>query len=336
MTDSSLVHQLRDLTYPRLNLNDHTLDGNLPSPKSQPESERLHLPHRTSVGVLDALPLELLQEILSQIDLQTLTDFQRVNRGAAKLVNSLPQLKAINTHAPNALRGILSIKTGRWITCATLYEKLCTPGCEECGDFAGYLYLLTCKRVCFLCFSENRLYMPLSRRRASSKFGLDSQVIKTLPRMRAVCGTYSPNEKKVGAPSILVDHASALCAGISLHGSLSAMHRYIEAREVQKLRAYNTKATAVQQSGSITRRVRQPRTSEPFDGQSGNPFRFVAIVHAPWLNRTLQDVEWGFHCVGCEKSSRPPLHYRRKFTAASFDDHLKDSGDIHDRKHHLC
>ncbi|KAF2260327.1 hypothetical protein CC78DRAFT_589991 [Lojkania enalia] len=26
--------------------------------------------------------------------------------------------------------------------------------CEQYSDFAGYLYILTCKRVCFLCFQR--------------------------------------------------------------------------------------------------------------------------------------------------------------------------------------
>ncbi|KAH6652892.1 hypothetical protein BKA67DRAFT_593057 [Truncatella angustata] len=279
MKEQSLVHRLHDLTYPRVNLNDHALDDNLPSSKSQPESECLRLPPRTNVGVLDALPPELLQKILSQPDLRTLTDFRRINR------------RVID---------ILSIKTGRWITCRTLYEKLCTPGCEQCGDFGSYLYLLTCKRVCFLCFSQDRLYLPLSPRRASWKVGLDSQIINTLPRMRVIRGTYSPNVKRV------------------------AMHKYVADMETQKLQAHNARVAAVQQSGSITRRMRQPRTSDPFDGQSGNPFRFVAIVQVPWLNRSLQEVIWAFHCVG------------RKFTAASFDDHLKQFGNIQNWKHHLC
>jgi hypothetical protein len=336
MKEQSLVHRLHDLTYPRLNLNDDTLDDNLPSPNSQPEPGCLRLPPRANVGVLDALPPELLQEILSQLDLRTLTDFTRVNRRALELVNSLPQYKAINTHALNALRGILSIETGRWITYTTLYEKLCTPGCEQCGDFGGYLYLLTCKRVCFLCLSQDRLYLPLSPRRATWKFGLDSRIISTLPHMRVIRGIYSPNEKKVGAPSVLVDYGSALRAGISLHGSLSAMNKYVADMEAQKLQAYNARVAAVQQSGSSRGRMRQPRTLDPFDAQSGNPLRFVAIVRVPWLRRTLQKLEWGFHCVGCEKSCRPPLHYRRKFTAASFDDHLKQFGNIQGGKHHLC
>src|SRR6266699_2232047 len=181
---SLILHQFHDLTYPRLRLNDHTLDDNLPAFQCQFEKDHFRLPLTTNVGTLDALPPELVERILSQLDLRTLTDFRRVNRRATELVNFLPEYKTITTHARNALRGILSIETSRWITCSTLYEKLCTPSCEQCGDFGGYLYLLTCKRVCFLCLSQDKLYLPLLPRHASRKFGLDRQIIEKLPRMR--------------------------------------------------------------------------------------------------------------------------------------------------------
>jgi hypothetical protein len=218
-----------------------------------------------------------------------------------------------------------------WITCRTLYEKRCTPRCEECGNFGGYLYLLTCKRVCF-CLSQDRRYLPLLYRRASQMFGLDRHIIETLPRMRVIPGTYSLNEKKV-AQSVLADYASALRAGVALHGSLSAMRKYVLDMESQRLQDYRAKIAAAQQSGPITRRMRRPWAADPFDGQSGNAFRFVAIVRVPWLSRVSREMEWGFHCVACAKSSRSHLHYRRQFTTASFGDHLSQCGKIQNGKH---
>ncbi|OTB03205.1 hypothetical protein M426DRAFT_181004 [Hypoxylon sp. CI-4A] len=331
---SPIQREIHNITYPRLRLDDHTLDGSLPAFQSLPEGDHFCSPPTANIGILDALPPELISVVLSQLDLRTITDFRHVNRQAAELVNSLPEYKAITTHARNALRGILSIGTGRWITCSTLYEKLCMSNCGQCGDFGGYLYLLTCKRVCFLCLSQDRLYLPLLPSHARRKFGLDRQTIEKLPRMRVIPGTYSPNEKKV-TQSVLVDYESALRAGVELHGSLSAMHKYVSDMEVQKVQAYHVKLAAAQQSGSITRHTRQPLLADPIDGRSGNPFRFAAIVRVPWLNRALHEVEWGFHCIGCEKSSRPPLHYRRQFTTVSFHDHLRQCGNIQDRKHYL-
>ncbi|KAF2136590.1 uncharacterized protein K452DRAFT_237240, partial [Aplosporella prunicola CBS 121167] len=85
------------------------------------------------------------------LDLRTLTDFRCVNQRAMQVVDSIFPYNAIIKHVRNALRGILSIETGRWITCEALFETLCTPQCESCGAFGGYLYLITCKRVCYRC-----------------------------------------------------------------------------------------------------------------------------------------------------------------------------------------
>ncbi|EHK41176.1 uncharacterized protein TrAtP1_004603 [Trichoderma atroviride] len=324
---SVISPKFHNLVYPRMNLKDHTLDDNLPACRfqSQPDGHRFRQPPESCAGALETLPAELVAKILSQLDLRTLADFRCVNRRASELVDVLPEYRAIITHAPNALHGIVSIEAGRWITPSALYEKLCTPKCEQCDDFGGYLYLLTCKRVCFLCLSKDKLYLPLTRRRVSRIFGLEPQMLAKIPHMRVMPGIYSPNERKA-EQSVLVDYESALCAGVTFHGSLDAMEKYVFHKEDQKV-------TAALKSGAIACRIPPPYLTDPYDGQSGNPLRFVAIVRVPWLNRALQEVEWGFHCIGCEKSSRPPLHYRRQFTEASFEDHLQQCGGIQNGRH---
>ncbi|KAG6823235.1 hypothetical protein H0H92_010906 [Tricholoma furcatifolium] len=294
---------LKNLTYTHLRICDFTLDDNLPN------HDNVYIPNpsKSYLGALDTLPLELLGEILQQLDLRTLTDFRHVNRRAMWLVESLPQYKAIRKHAYNALRGIIYTEAGRWITCDTLYDKLCTAECEECGDFGGYLYILTCKRVCFLCLSKDKQYIPLRYRHAIRKFGLNRRVLGTLPSMKSIPGTYSPMEKKVRARIALVDSDCARRAAITLHGSASAMEEYVSSTGTQ----------------------------DPLDRREGNTLRFMAIVRTPWLNRSSQELEWGFHCAGCQKChySRT-LHFRRKFTVGSFNDHLKECGNIRDGKHH--
>lgn len=201
MEKPSIPSNMGDITYHHMGMNDHTLDENLPV---CPPAAPCQLP-TTNAGVLDRLPLEIVHEILFELDLRTLVVLRRVNRRGRELVGSLPQWNAISKHARNALRGILALETGGWITCRHLYEKLCTSACEYCGDFGGYLYLITCRRVCFLCLSEDERYFPPSLTRACSKFGLKPATIKTLPRIKVLPGTYSPNALKAPS-SIRVDY----------------------------------------------------------------------------------------------------------------------------------
>jgi hypothetical protein len=69
----------------------------------------------------------------------------------------------------------------------------------------------------------------------------------------------------------------------------------------------------------------------------------MAVVRAPWLDRSSQSVEWGVYGKGCKDmfnpdgnfqiSSELPLHFRRMFTEASFDAHLRQYGAIRKGKH---
>lgn len=91
----------------------------------------------SSLGSLSKLPLEILQEILSNSTLSTLTECRTVNRGLRLAVNSLPHYKAIFTFAPNSLRAALSIEVAAYITCNDLYDVLCTKECNTCGKFGA-------------------------------------------------------------------------------------------------------------------------------------------------------------------------------------------------------
>ncbi|KZM18262.1 ATP binding [Ascochyta rabiei] len=305
------------LAYSTLRINDHTLDEHLASPSSAFPSPRARPRASQGLGALDSLPLELFNETLLHLDIRTLFDLRNVNHRASELVDALPQFKAVVAHAPNTIRGILQIGTGRWTTVETLYNKLCVPECEHCGDFGGYLYLITSRRVCFLCLTRLRQYLPLRIRAAKREFRLSKTLVQQLPLMQVVPGKYSPNEKFTPV-AVLVDYESAFCAG-------TMQEQAIE----HNLRNFDTATT---RSTSITPRIQEPRTS-PADARSGNPLRFVAVVHMPWFNTQSKELDWGLHCLGCKKSSRGPLHYRRRFWAASFDDHIRQYGTIKNGSH---
>ncbi|KAM0483172.1 hypothetical protein ACHAPX_002620 [Trichoderma viride] len=220
---SAISPQFHNLTYPRLRLNDHTLD-NLPGFQSQPGGNRLRPPPETCAGALDALPPELIVKILSQLDLRTLEHFRCVNRRAWNSLTSLPSTKPLSHMRTMPCEAFQASK---------LVVGL--PAARYMRNYGGYLYLFTCKRVCFLSLSQDKLYLPLPRRRVSRIFGLDCTMLEKLPHLRVIPGIYSPNEKKA-AQFILVDYESALCAGVAFHGSFNAMKNYVSHKEVQKVK----------------------------------------------------------------------------------------------------
>ena len=76
--------EVRTLTYFRPNVQDWTLDENLPRYPSQ----ELRLPAHANLGMLEPLPLELLHETLLQLDVRSLMNFRYVNRRAVDIVDS--------------------------------------------------------------------------------------------------------------------------------------------------------------------------------------------------------------------------------------------------------
>lgn len=319
--------------------NDHTLDNNLPALQVQPADEPLRQPPISNIGALAVLPLELVWEVVSELDIQTLMEFRRVNRRARELVDSLPEFKAIITHARNALHGILSIDTGRWITCRTLYEKLCRRDCEQCGDIGGYLYLLTCKRVCYPCFTNKTAFLPLRPTYASRFFALPREVFKTLPSMRAVTGTYSKQGKDVPRRAVLVDYMSAFTAALERYGDFERIRRAVRRMETRDLWAYDWRTgpwASIPYNRAVHRLGRAGRRNplQLLHGQrTAEPFRYVAIVRVPWFDASTQEADFGFYCVGCRGSVRWPFHFGRVYDALSFDDHLWQCGDIVDGRH---
>lgn len=109
--------ELEALTSPHLRITDNSLDQNELAERCPLNNGRHACEQGHSLGRLGLLPPELLNTVLSQLDLQSLTDFRRINQRAMHFVDSVPQYQLILEHTPAALRGMLSIKCARFSTC---------------------------------------------------------------------------------------------------------------------------------------------------------------------------------------------------------------------------
>ena len=326
--------QLKALTYPHLNINDFTLSENELADHCLLDNGRHDLRPDHDLGNLDLLPPELLGAVLSQLDLQSVTDFRRVNQRAMGLIDSIPHYKAIVDHGSAALCGMLSIGAAKFNTCEDLYDKLCTAECDLCGHFGGYIYLITCRRVCFVCLSEDESYLPLLKADVVRKFGVESENLAKLPQIRSRPGCYSPNMRNCRKRISLFDHDSARCAGIVTHGTEIAMEEFVDKAADQRRSAFKEKESKYLSVGGAVRKPRPPRDQDAWDAKSGNPYRFMAIVPTAYLNAQTKSEIWGFYCVGCQDENEgPDLYWRRRFTSETFINHMKEWGEIVNRFH---
>jgi hypothetical protein len=323
-TDSMLPDNWRELSYRRLDLDDRTLDKNLP----EYETPLQRKPAKRNAGVLETLPLELLQLILARLDLRSVMNVRYVNRRCADLVDSLPELRAIARYGQNALRGSLAINTAANISVEKLYQQLFKKSCENCGAFAPYLYLITCARVCILCLSNADQYFPLGVDLIKRKYGLDSNVIQSLPQMRYLPGVYLPGDDEIPRASALCDARSALQAAVTYHGSNDNVNTYIkniyaasmalDHRKIQEAAKLGTRLSLVLESVSLF----------PDDHKFSNPYRYAAVVELPVINKSSKAVDWGFYCKACRGAMKLPRHWRVRYDEETFEQHILAYGSI--------
>jgi hypothetical protein len=293
---------------------------------------KIQTPPAADLGEMRKFPLEIVCMIIDEMDLQTLTNFRRANRRAKECVDSVQNYQAIVKHIPDVLRTLLLIESAIHIDLKTLYNKLCTVKCEECGDCGPYLYLITCKRVCFLCFTQQVNYLPLDGYEVLRKYALTHRTITMLPSIRNVAGFYSLNctrgARKWNGSSIWVDRSSAHASAVKIHGSVEAMQEAIHTRRLRDLTmAYGTVSAL---AANLTE-LEEPEMPQPPDHYSAQPERFIAIYHTPWLNASTRKLDWGVYCVGCrfqEALTEDGKHRRKMFTAQAFEKHIQKHGRV--------
>ncbi|KAH8589190.1 hypothetical protein B0O99DRAFT_692758 [Bisporella sp. PMI_857] len=269
----------------KLRIVDYTLDDADLETRCLLDNGRHKIQPRNSVGQLDVLPLEIVTDVLVALDLPTLTAFRRVNRRAMSLVDSLHQYGTVLKHCPNVLRAIISIDAN-YFDCRSLYKTLSTSKCETCDRFGGYLYLITCKRVCYFCFTSNLEYLPISATYAAKHTGLSRKELKHLPHILSLPGRYTAFDKQSKNRIMLYDWQVVL-----------------------------NRTSKVSIQSFVERMQEQDHTTR-------EPRRYMSIISAPYFSSLGHSADWGFHCAGCIDDTEPATHFRIRYTRDAILDHI--------------
>ncbi len=141
------------------------------------------------LGPLGRLPLELLHDVLLRLDIFSLSRFRQANLSARRAVHSLNQYHLVVAHGLNLLRALLRTRLTTGISLHDVFRALCTKACTLCGEFGGFISLLTWIRCCFVCLRRapetqvQTLAGAVSRSRLTEaeRGLLKSKSFKTLP-----------------------------------------------------------------------------------------------------------------------------------------------------------
>jgi hypothetical protein len=313
--------EFRLLTWPRPELSRMTIQPQSLQRHCPLDNDRLR-PHAAktpaslvNIGVLKTLPLEIIHSILKILDLQCLTDFRAASWCARALVDSIPSYSAMVQHCPDALRALLSTHMAVHSTAQDIFEALCTQACVGCGQFGPLLDMFTAHRYCITCVAYSDNSLSMTRSSARREFGLDSKTVHKLPTLLSIPGQYSEGERMYQRRISLVRMLSASAARSQPHESNAFGRR----------------------SGIPERPLLQPPQLPPppisrrllpqSDGHKQNPYRFMAMLRFPSLDRRTGKLDWGVSCQACRlgpRDARRGYHdWNIVYSAAGYMEHFQ-------------
>lgn len=296
---------LDSVTYRRHEFPDNTLDDAQLETRCPLDNGRcidMSIPPRHTIGQLDTLPAEILLLMLPHVDIPSLTRFRSVNRRAMELTDAIPQYAALLKHCPNIVRAVVSVQADAY-SCDTLYKTLFSERCTSCERFGGYLYLITCRRVCYMCLNRNRgysaftlgvmerFYPPTETQHQGRKTSRQNPLAANLPSIMGLPGLYRGGKGE--GPGRLVPN---------------------------RFRLFDRRAVLQGSKESVAR-------LEPWQT---DPLPYMAVITAPYLFDSGRQADWGYFCLGCKiEGGRPHLlHYKTKFSRDGMLDHIRRFGPV--------
>jgi hypothetical protein len=278
-------------------------------------------PPYSAMGALSQLPLELLDLVLSDLDIQSLYHFRAVDRLSSMTVDPLGQHKIIVRQAPNTLRAALSTGIARWISLQKLYDTLCSDAKPSVAILQlSYTCCPALEYVTYAC--ERKMpFCLLTLSQAKNKYGLNASA-STLPYILTLPGTYSAPPLRQPGRVTLVDSSAAERAGTTLHKSVAAMEEYVAERHKIKTKVYEAMKQRCRPHG---RHPPRPRHMCNVDRKCNNPHRYMGVVRSPWLHRRNGVAQWGFSCKGCRDCDFRQFDWKRMYTQTGYIEHFDQS-----------
>ncbi|KAI1933999.1 hypothetical protein LOZ66_006092 [Ophidiomyces ophidiicola] len=243
----------------------------------------------STLGNLDILPLEVLRLALSDMDLQSLTNFSQTCRYAKTVVDGLLNYKTLCTLVPGVVKSIVALGAGNWISCDILQDMLRNATCVACGEFGPFIYLFSCERVCADCFVLAAEYPTGFVKFAYSVCGLNDEAVGDLRTLRIlednVCSTAVHDTLR------LINRKDAVTTGLQLR---TAPFRFLDilsggTAELEEL-------SSSESESSVTHNKKS-------DVISALIF-YAGALRAPKIDFDSRAVEWGTCCEICDQEGR--------------------------------
>ncbi|KGO69951.1 hypothetical protein PITC_046460 [Penicillium italicum] len=178
------------------------------------------------LGNMRCLPNEIVDFIISKLDIPSAISLSYVNRIANDFVQQSP-MSFLRKWAPGMPRILKKTQIHKNWSIHELKEAIICERCVVCGDASVQLYLPTLERICHPCVHENHVYWCLPVEQAAIIFGLD------LPDLINTQTMYLPNLSKNGFDlgdlgAWVIPIKLALTKALKLYGTRKGIKRAVE------------------------------------------------------------------------------------------------------------
>lgn len=221
----------------------------------------------TGLGSFERLPIELLHDILSRLDMRSVLNFRQTNLGARLTLDSFDQYQMVVSHGLNLLCALLRTRLATSISLFDCYDALCTKACPLCGEYGGFVSLLNWTRCCFECLQrapETQVRSLHSTRVSQKELGVPKAKIKQLRSFKTLPGIYSMAESVTNCRTTVVS-------------------------------AYQLVLMSERDSHAIL-----ARTREEAERGRREKLNFMGSCALPYYDRRSSRVEHGVSCAGCQ------------------------------------
>ena len=127
-----------------------------------------HSRERPSLGALDQ-PVEIIQNIISQLSLPDLRNFKAVNSCARLMVVSSYQYRNVITYGSEVISTLYKTELHSIFPLIRIHEVLTHGRCVACDRFGGYVFLPGLQRCCERCARYDPELIPIRTGAATTK-----------------------------------------------------------------------------------------------------------------------------------------------------------------------
>ena len=245
-----------------------------------------HSQEGPSLGALEQ-PVEVLQNIISQLSLRDLRNFKAVNSRAHSMVVSSYQYRNVITYGSEVISALYKTELDSIWPLIRIYDVLTQDRCVACNRFGGYVFLPALQRCCERCARYDPELIPIRASTATKKQrALLRRFRGRVPMMLWVAGDDTTN---LPGPRFGISHMQP---------------------ETPTENLYLVSSANAARTGNVPNRssghVRMPCTDEHVYSWR------QAAVPMPHLEPKPQIVTRGYHCKACTRAKHPGAVWRNE------------------------